>query len=86
MDEYPMRYLVFLISFLAVALPIAPAAHAQTRCIVYDPTEDAVNVRASPNGKIINRLRNGRVVQVNYYRNDTLGRPWAWVEGDYNGF
>lgn len=74
---------------IAVAIPVLIAtgihpANADTKCVVFDPHDSAANIRATPNGSVINRLRNYRIVYVQYYRNDRQGRPWAYVAGWYN--
>ncbi len=74
---------------LCVVLPIMASAStgvaASDECRVFDPYDSGVNVRATPNGRKINRLRNGRIVYAEDYDNDTQGRPWAYVSGNYNG-
>jgi hypothetical protein len=72
----------FIIAFV-VALS-SGTAKAQT-CIVFDPADTGVNIRAMPNGTLINRLRNGRLVTINEIGFDTKGRPWARVAGYYDG-
>ncbi len=76
-------------SLLCVALPvllwIPTGAAASDQCMVYDPADSGVNVRATPNGRKINRLRNGRIVFADNYDNDSQGRPWAYVSGDFQG-
>ena len=55
------------------------------RCKVTDPTGTPLNVRARPGGPIINRLRNGRMVEILETARDRRGRPWAYVGGYYRG-
>lgn len=38
-----------------------------------------LNIRQSPNGKIVGKLRNGTRVVVHDYDYDRKGRPWAYV-------
>jgi hypothetical protein len=64
----------------------APApSQGRQECIVADRTDSAVNVRSSPNGRIINRLRNGRKIVITDTVFDYRGRPWVYAEGEYNG-
>jgi len=64
---------------------IKPASARQQVCQVTDPTGTPLNVRSSPNGRIINALRNGREVNVLKIAYDSQGRPWAYVGGFYRG-
>ena len=70
---------------LALAIGTGAATPAIAECIVLAPYDSAENIRLSPNGRVINRLRNGRVVHVEHTRYDYQGRPWAYVEGAYQG-
>ena len=64
----------------------AGTADAQVyQCMVMAPGDTAENIRLTPNGKVINRLRNGREVIVSHTQPDARGRPWAYVEGEYQG-
>lgn len=73
--------LVLSLSMFAEALP----AKAESVCQVTDPTGTPLNVRATPNGRIINTLRNGREVYIDEIAYDSQGRPWAKVSGYYQG-
>lgn len=56
------------------------AAEAQSpRCRVMDPTGTPLNVRDSPNGDVIGRLRNGLLVTRLSSSQDERGRPWALI-------
>lgn len=57
----------------------APAAAAEDRCRVMDPTGTPLNVRLAPNGRIVGTLNNGLLVAVVDTRDDASGRPWAFV-------
>lgn len=72
---------VFFVSLAALPLP----ANAERVCQVTDPTGTPLNVRAQPNGQIINALRNGREVYIDDIAYDEKGRPWARVSGFYKG-
>jgi len=58
---------------------------AKLSCIVADPLDPTLNVRSSPNGTVINRLRNGRKINVTRIKKDLKGRPWGYAVGDYKG-
>ncbi|MEO1185407.1 MAG: hypothetical protein AAFX46_12260 [Cyanobacteria bacterium J06636_27] len=57
----------------------------QKLCTIADPTGTPLNVRDKPNGKWINRLRNGRVVYLHKIGYDRNNRPWANIGGYYKG-
>jgi Bacterial SH3 domain len=74
--------LTVMLSTVAITnLPV----RAEKICKVTDPTGTPLNVRDRPNGKIINKLKNGRKVDILEISSDSKGRPWAKVGGDYNG-
>ncbi len=54
-------------------------------CIIADPNDSSLNVRDRPNGKVVNRLRNGRKISVVRTKNDSRGRPWGYAVGKYQG-
>jgi len=74
---------VFL--FVLFFLPIMPPQAIAETCVMFDPADTGVNIRATPNGRLINRLRNGRRVTINEIGYDGKGRPWARVSGFYQG-
>lgn len=76
--------LIFAALILFTFVGLSPA-EASSRCQVTDPTGTPLNVRARPNGRVINRLRNGRQVVILRMARDTRGRPWAYVGGYYKG-
>lgn len=63
---------------LFTTLTLSVSAYAQT-CKVTDPTGTPLNVRATPNGKIIGKINNNITVYVSEYAYDDKGRPWALV-------
>lgn len=63
----------------------AGMAQQGKRCFVTDPQDTGLNVRSEPNGRLINRLRNGREVFIQEIGYDARGRPWAYVAGYYEG-
>ncbi|WP_310484352.1 SH3 domain-containing protein [Chamaesiphon sp. VAR_48_metabat_403] len=85
------------ISILATAIGICPGvlpAQAQDggipsgkTCRVTDPTGTPLNARLQPNGKIVNRIRNGRTVYAQSIARDDEGKPWVLVaiknQGNY---
>lgn len=50
-------------------------------CIVTDPTGTALNVRKSPNGKVIGSIKNDKTVKILGISLDKKGRAWAKVRG-----
>jgi hypothetical protein len=73
--------LALLASLAAVVLPVK----AESVCKVTDPTGTPLNVRESPNGKVVNALKNDREVYVLEITSDQQGRSWAKVGGYYQG-
>lgn len=70
-----------LMTLPALQLPVK----AEKVCQVTDPTGTPLNVRDSPNGNIINSLRNGREVYILEIAYDERNRPWAKIAGYYDG-
>lgn len=79
------KQLFLLIGFFAILIAFPSYSYARDKCVVWDQNDTGANVRATPNGAVINRLRNRRVVFAMHYRNDYQGRPWAYVSGYYQG-
>ncbi|BAY03526.1 SH3 domain-containing protein [Anabaena sp. PCC 7938] len=50
-----------------------------------DPTGTPLNVRDIPNGRIINKLKNGKEVYILEITYDNKRRPWAKIGGYHNG-
>ncbi len=63
---------------LCFSMGLASAADAE-RCKVTDPTGTPLNVRDSPNGKIIGTLPTGSSVAIVAEKNAANGKPWAKV-------
>lgn len=63
---------------MTLAMTLSTSVFAQT-CKVTDPTGTPLNARATPNGKIIGKVKNGTVVYVSEYDYDSKGRPWAQI-------
>ena len=84
-----------VVATLAVALHVAGQGHAQQdegRCLVNDPTDTPLNVRAAPNGDILTTLSNGmRVDPVDETLHNSkrwllvnrFGERLGWVFGNY---
>jgi hypothetical protein len=64
---------------LGLALAASGAEAQSTRCRVMDPTGTPLNLRDSPNGAIIGRVRNGTLVTRVRSSEDERGRPWSYV-------
>jgi clan AA aspartic protease (TIGR02281 family) len=56
----------------------ASNAVAQSRCVVADPTGTPLNIRSEPNGKIVDTLRNGILVEI-IASGSSHGRSWAYI-------
>ena len=61
------------------------AAYAERVCKVTDPTGTPLNIRETPNGKLVNKLRNDREVYATEVAYDDQDRPWVYLEGYYQG-
>lgn len=61
------------------------SASAKEVCKVADPTGATLNVRDTPNGKVINALKNGRVIEILDSGSDAQKRSWVKVGGSYQG-
>jgi uncharacterized protein YraI len=56
---------------------LTAAGVAQAECVVTDPTGTPLNIRSSPNGRIVGTLRNGARVTIETVTYDSQGRAWA---------
>jgi len=75
-----------LLSFFAViAMSLGgwTGASAQDRCRVMDPSDTPLNVRATPNGRIVGTLKNGYQVVIFERTSDRSGKSWVYV-GNYD--
>jgi hypothetical protein len=66
------------IVILIYALTASPT-QAQTVCRVADPTPTPLNVRSSPNGRIVGTVENGMPVSVLDSTTDRRGHGWVYV-------
>ena len=80
-----MRDLRGLLLVPAFLLAGACAAAAQARCRVMDPTDTPLNVRTTPNGRVVDALPNGMLVSVIERRSDERGRAWVYIARLSNG-
>lgn len=74
-----------LLSFLSVLIPnlifnILPL-QAESVCKVTDPTGTPLNIRTSPNGQIIGKLKNKKEIYIEDISYDNKGRSWVKVGG-----
>lgn len=78
------KLICIVTSFLVLCIWTTPA-RAFTSCVVADPSDTTLNVRDGPRGKVINRLKNGRIVLMLANRFGAKGKLWAHVGGAYRG-
>jgi hypothetical protein len=64
---------------LTFVLMLLTTAQAEDVCKVTDPTGTPLNVRQTPNGRIVGTLKNGREVYIEETASDDKGKPWAKV-------
>lgn len=77
--------LCFMAVLVVCLVTFFPEKSNAKSCVVSDPTDRALNVRETPNGRVINRLKNGRTVEITQFENDAKGRPWGYATGYYEG-
>ena len=73
-----MTRLVVAAMTLLISLGFALAAEGD-RCKVTDPTGTPLNVRESPNGKIVGTLANGALVAIVESKDAANGKPWVKI-------
>lgn len=78
-----MIKLHLLMTLLTIA-PIFSVAQAADVCKVTDPTGTPLNVRATPNGRVVGIVRNEAEVYIEEIANDDKGRPWARISTKSN--
>ncbi len=61
---------------------LSPALAKGEVCYVTDPTGTPLNVRKSPDGKVIGSIKNNKVVTILGISTDKKGRDWAKVRGN----
>ena len=75
-----MKKTTIFFLFLVAVLAFASVQEAQAqRCKITDPTGTPLNVRASPNGRILRKIANGTVVYIEDTSTDSKGRAWAQI-------
>jgi hypothetical protein len=75
-----LTILALLVSIYPASLPAqAQSGESGKACRVTDPTGTPLNARLQPNGKVVNRLRNGRTVYAQSLSTDNEGKPWVLV-------
>lgn len=70
--------LALAVAAAGLAFGPAMACGGPPVCTVQDPTNTDLNVRASPNGKILTSLRDGQQVEVVEHQ-DVRGQRWAKI-------
>lgn len=72
---------------LWMVVSFSQTAQAEQVCQVTDPTGTPLNVRAAPNGRIVQTIANGREVSISDTRYDRKDRSWvlisAYQQGSY---
>jgi Bacterial SH3 domain len=61
-----------------VAASLRPE-HATTNCVIADPTSTPLNLRTSPNGKVIGTVPNGDRAKVLDQATDRSGEKWVYI-------
>ena len=74
-----LQHAVFLAALVSASMSLIETAHAQTQCIVTDPTGTPLNVRTAPNGQVTDTLPNGAFVSVIDRSVDRNRKPWVYV-------
>jgi uncharacterized protein YraI len=54
-------------------------ANAARVCKVADPTGSPLNIRATPGGRVVGTIRNGRTVSISGSATDSQGRSWVFI-------
>jgi hypothetical protein len=75
-----------LVMLTAAILAASLSGASAQQCMVSDPTGTPLNIRESPGGEVIGRLRNGTFVTMVDTVDDRRGRRWAIVRAPgYSG-
>src|SRR4051812_2114731 len=69
----------------ATAAPWRVAQQQPSRCRITDPTGTPLNIRTSPNGRVVGALENGRSVTIIDRTFDRQRRPWVYVADAHDG-
>ena len=70
---------IFLVMMVVISNLFCVYGNAQTPCIVTDPTGTPLNIRETPNGRIVASLPNGHQIVASDYSSDNRGKRWAYV-------
>jgi hypothetical protein len=73
--------------FLTVNLwlsSLGVVAHADSTCVVNDPTGTPLNARTAPFGRILTTLQNGVSVEIIDRTTDRYGKPWVYIADKEN--
>ncbi|CAN7387300.1 SH3 domain-containing protein [Bradyrhizobium sp. LjRoot220] len=58
--------------------PPAAPSHDRNTCVVADPTGTPLNIRTSPNGKIVGKIANGERIRISDQTTEN-GKQWAYI-------
>ena len=75
----PMLAVLTIATIVGIYFGLPAQAQDGKICRVADPTGTPLNARLQPNGKVVNRLRNGRTVYAQSISTDNEGKPWVLV-------
>jgi hypothetical protein len=50
----------------------------RSTCVVADPTGSPLNIRTSPNGKVVGKIGNGERIRISDQRTEN-GKEWAYI-------
>jgi hypothetical protein len=59
-------------------LPSSGVDQDRNTCVVADPTGTPLNVRTSPNGKIVGKISNGERIRISDQTTEN-GKEWAYI-------
>jgi hypothetical protein len=77
-ESYSVSKLCPSLLILILSVGFYSNAFAQGRCLVADPTGTPLKVRTEPNGRIVDTLRNGVLVEI-IGSGSSYGKAWAYV-------
>jgi hypothetical protein len=72
---------VALLAFASALVGVPTNANAQRTyfCVVADTSGTPLNVRSSPNGRVVSTVRNGVEVEISDEAVDRRGRLWVYI-------
>ena len=59
-------------------LPSGGSEQDRSTCVVTDPTGTPLNIRTSPNGKIVGKIANGERIRMSDQTTES-GKEWAYI-------